>query len=161
MDNVSNLTKLLKVELIQVNMSAFGIGNCSSCESVQSKLLAALQAVEKLFEEIGCEVVFKTRTIKTVDEARELNIIASPTIRVGNLDFYPKHLSDKSEDRLWTWQGENFNSPNQKTLIEVILKGYFQQDRKVEDKVISPYVAKYLSKTNTSSSSCESSCGCS
>lgn len=149
--------KTLHVELFQVEMSANENNSCSACVTVQDKLISAIQDVQKLFDRIDLEIFFKSTTIKTVGEAQKAQIIASPTIRVGNLDFYPEHLKESSETRKWIWNGLTMSEPEIETLIEVVLKGYFEPKRENDKKEISPYIFKHLNAEETE----QSSCGCS
>lgn len=148
---------VLKVEFIQVEMSANANNSCSACDTVQSKLISAIQQVQKLFDILDCEILFKSSTIKTIQEAEKAQIVASPTIRVGNFEFYPEHLSDNSEKREWSWKGTTMSEPDKKTLIEVLIWGYFEPEKENQKKNLSPYIKRYLNK----SESAEENCGCS
>ena len=148
--------KVLKVELIQGEMSTNENNSCSACDTVQGKLVSAIQEVQKLFDILKCEIFFKSTTVKTIEEAENAQIIASPTIRVGNLDFYPNHATDNSEKREWTWNGLTTSEPTKETLIEVLLKGYFEPEQQNKNE-ISPYVLKHLEENIATTSDC----GCS
>src|SRR5690554_3988541 len=147
----------LKVEFIQVEMPTNANNSCSACDTVQGKLVSAIQDVQKLFDNLDCEIFFKSTTVKTIEEAKKAQIIASPTIRVGNLDFFPNHPTDNSEKREWTWNGLTMPEPNKKTLIEVLLKGYFEPKKENESKELSPYILKHLNESELT----KSNCGCS
>jgi len=148
--------KKLNVELIQVEMPAMGDVSCSACNIVHRNLTSAIQDVQKLFNKLDCEIIFKKTNIRTVEEAEKNQIIASPTIRVGNLDFYPRHLGDSSEEREWAWNGLIMSSPDKESLIEVLLKGYFEPKKEKEKNELSSYILKHLNKNETP----EPSCGC-
>lgn len=150
-----NIKKQLKVEFFQVEMSTDNAGSCSACETVQTKLVSAIQQVQKLFHQFGNEIIFKQKNIETIEEAQKENIIASPTIRVGHLDFYPKHLSDYNESREWHWNGQTFNELDKGTLIEVILKGYLAPYSEKKRQEISSYVQKHLKDGEQ-----KKNCGC-
>lgn len=147
----------LKVEFIQVEMSSNANNSCTACDTVQGKLASAIQNVQKLFDNLDCEIFFKSTTVKTIEEVEKAQIVASPTIRVGNFDFYPYHPTDSSEKREWTWNGLTMLEPNKKTLIEVLLKGYFEQKKENEKKELSPYILKHLKESKLT----KSNCGCS
>lgn len=149
--------KVLKVELIQVEMTANENNSCSACDTVQGKLVSAIQEVQKLFDNLDCEIFFKSTTVKTIEEAEKAQVIASPTIRVGNLGFYPKHETDHSEKREWTWKGLIMSEPTKETLIEVLLKGYFEPKKESEKMEMSPYILKYLNESQQA----KTDCGCS
>lgn len=148
---------VLKVEFIQVEMSANANNSCLACDTVQSKLISAIQQVQKLFDNLDCEILFKSSTIKTIQEAEKAQIVASPTIRVGNFEFYPEHLSDNSEKREWTWNGATTSEPDKKTLIEALIWGYFEPERENQKKNLSPYIKRYLNKSEAT----KDNCGCS
>lgn len=149
--------KVLKVELIQVEMTTNENNSCSACDTVQGKLVSAIQEVQKLFDNLDCEIFFKSTTVKTFAEAEKAQVIASPTIRVGNLDFYPNHATDHSEKREWTWKGLTTSEPTKEMLIEVLLKGYFEPQNKSEKMEMSPYIIKHLNE----SQQVKTDCGCS
>lgn len=146
----------LKVTLFQVAMPTTGKSSCSACDSVQGVLVSAIQEVQKLFDHLNCEILFSTATIKTIEEAEKAQIVASPTIRVGNLDFHPEHLEDSPEAREWTWNGSIIEEPNKKTFMEVLLKGYFEQKNDRGEIKLSPYILKHLKENGVK----ESNCGC-
>ncbi|MEN7550036.1 DUF2703 domain-containing protein [Rapidithrix thailandica] len=147
----------LRVEFFQVEMTTNANNSCSACDTVQNKLISAIQDVQKLFDKLGCEIFFTSTTVKTIEEAEKAQITASPTIRVGNLDFYPKHLTNGSEKREWTWNGLTMPEPSKEILIEVLLKGYFEPKKENGKKGVSSYVLKYLSESELT----KSNCGCS
>ena len=123
--------KVLKVELIQVEMPSN--------------------------DNLDCEIFFKSTSVKTIEDAEKAQIIASPTIRVGNLDFYPNHATDKSEKREWTWNSLTTSEPTKETLIEVLLKGYFEPKKELEKMEMSAYILQYLNKEMITSSDCSCS----
>lgn len=149
--------RVLKVEFIQVEMSTDKSNSCSACDTVQGKLTSAIQEAQKLFDHIGCEILLKSTTVKNIEEAEKAQIIASPTIRVGHLDFYPNHITDNSEKREWTWNGLTMAEPTKEILIEVLLKGYFEPQKELEEMEMSPYILKYLNE----SQQVKTDCGCS
>ncbi|WP_276167357.1 DUF2703 domain-containing protein [Zobellia alginiliquefaciens] len=149
--------KVLKVEFIQVEMPSNENNSCSACDTVQGKLVSAIQEVQKLFDNLDCEIFFKSTSVKTIEEAEKAQIIASPTIRVGNLDFYPNHATSKSEKREWTWNGLTTSEPTKEMLMEVLLKGYFEPKKELEKKEMSAYILQYLNKEKVTNSDC----GCS
>lgn len=153
----TRIKKLLNVEFFQVEMPTNTYNSCSACDTVQDKLVSAIQDVQHLFDRLDCEIQFKQTSIKTKEEAEEANISASPTIRVGNLDFYPNHLTGNSEAREWKWNKTTLPEPSKETLIEVLLKGYFEPKKETVKKELSPYILKYLNEPNMA----KSSCGCS
>lgn len=147
----------LRVALFQVAMPTTGESSCLACDSVQGTLISAIQEVQKLFDHLGCEILFRSTTVKTVEEAEKAQIAASPTIRVGNLDFYPDHLEDSPEAREWTWNGSTMTEPNKETLMEVLLKGYFEPKNERGKKELPPYILKHLKESRIT----KSNCGCS
>ncbi|MFD2036301.1 hypothetical protein ACFSKL_15970 [Belliella marina] len=147
--------KTVKVEFLQVEMPSEKDNSCSACDTIQSKLVSAIKEVQILFDKLDCEILFKQTTIKTVEEAERAHISASPTIRVGNLDFFPDHTADASEAREWTWGGQIMSEPDKRTLIEVLLKGYFESKKDAGKKILSPYILKHLNENESiKSSSC-------
>lgn len=147
--------KSLIVELLQVEMSSKFEGSCSACDTVQSKLVSAIKDVQNLFDQLNCEILFKQIGINTVEEAKEHGITASPTIRVNNLDFFPRHISDCSEEREWSWNGLTMSSPDKEVFIEVLLKGYFEAERMPKANELSPYILKHLKTNRVQKADCE------
>lgn len=139
------LKKQLKVELLQVEMSTTeSTKSCDACDVVYNHLSEAVSDVQVLFNELGCELVLSKKRISTMNEANIENIVATPTVRIGSFDFYPKHLSPFNEEREWSWNNRRLNELNKSVLIEVILKGYLETESEMEDIKISSYVQKYL-----------------
>ncbi|AGA80490.1 DUF2703 domain-containing protein [Echinicola vietnamensis] len=148
---------VLKVEIIQVEMSNDTSSSCSACDTVQGKLTSAIQEVQKLFDHIDCEILLKSTKVKNTEEAEKAQIIASPTIRVGYLDFYPNHIHDNSEEREWTWKDLTLPEPTKEILIEVLLKGYFEPREESKKMEMSPYILKSLNESQQEKSDCECS----
>ncbi|WP_439487871.1 hypothetical protein [Algoriphagus sp.] len=152
----------LNVELFQVEMPTNNNNNnnndsCSACDTVHGKLVKAVDEVQNLFHRLNCEILVRQTTISTLEEAEKLGIIASPTIRVGNFDFYPQHLSDRSEAREWDWNGHTVSEPSIEVLIEVVMKGYFEKEKTANVRELSPYIVNYLKDIEPP----QTSCGCS
>lgn len=114
------------------------------------------RARKMLIDNLACDILFKQTTIRTTEEAEKAQISASPTIRVGNLDFYPKHLSDCSEAREWLWNGLTMDEPGKETLIEVLLKGYFEPKHDSVKTELSSYIQKHLNANEMT----KNNCGC-
>lgn len=146
--------KTVKVEFFQVDMPSNNDSSCSACETVQSKLESAIQEVQMLFDKLDCEIIFKQTIISSIEEAEKAQIIASPTIRVGNLDFAPLHLSESSESRQWNWNGVTMEEPDKQTLIEVLLKGYQEPITYKQKKEMAPYILNHLNNKVSTNASC-------
>ncbi|MBA4744410.1 MAG: DUF2703 domain-containing protein [Muricauda sp.] len=146
----------LRVVLYQVEMPTTGSNSCSACDSVQGTLISAIQEVQKLFVHLGYEILFRSTTVQTIEEAENAQIVASPTIRVGNLDFYPDHREDGPEAREWTWNGSTVAEPNKETLMEVLLKGYFEPKKARGKLELSPYILNHLKESGMT----KPNCGC-
>ncbi|AWW29398.1 hypothetical protein DN752_04145 [Echinicola strongylocentroti] len=148
--------KVLKVELFQVEMPSNENNSCSACDNVHDELVSAIQDVQKLFDNLDCKILFKSTTVKTIEEAEKAQIIASPTIKVGNFYFYPNHSTGNSDIREWIWNGLTKPEPTKEMLIEILLKGYLLKEEQYK-KEISPYVLKYLEENKLTNSDCRCS----
>lgn len=148
--------KQLRVELFQVEMPTNADNSCSACDTVQTKLATAIQEVQKLFDKLGCEILFKQTTVRSIDQAEKYRVNASPTIRVGNFDYFPHHVSECSETREWIWNNEIIAEPTNEVLIEVLLQGYFNRTNTPKGKQPSPYILKHLAEKETQ----KAGCGC-
>ena len=146
----------LQIELLKVDMSSEETSACSACDTIQQKLNKAVEMVRPLLTSLKTQVEQKITTVYTEEEARANKVMASPTIRVGNFDFYPEH-DGLNEKRIWEWNGKILPNPSKEVLAECILRGYLGEINQKAQTDISPYVKQFLSKqpeTHTAEGCC-------
>jgi hypothetical protein len=107
---------------LEVDMSDSRKTTCGACDVAKSQLNAALEFVHPILAEAGYEIRVNHITVSTEEQARELNFIGSPTLRVASTEVFPRHISD-SEDRLWSWGGKEFSDPPVGLFVDLILRG--------------------------------------
>lgn len=136
----------LTIQFFQVDMSKKSISSCSSCNAVQQNLNQAINDVKPLLSKLNTHIQYENNMIYTEDEARKHQITASPTIRIGNLNFFPKHLGKDTEERLWFWKQQTSSKPSTKTFTEVILQGYLDNITEQKEEPIEPYIMQFFDK---------------
>lgn len=120
--------KEIDIEFLYLDLNV-----CDQCKGSESNLEEALSDVSFVLEKTGLAVNLKKIHIESFDQARALDFISSPTIRVGGRDVafevkenYCSSCSQLSGDetfcRVWNFQGEEFSTAPKSLIVEAVLK---------------------------------------
>lgn len=115
-------TQAIDLLFLEVDMSSSGKQSCSACDIAETHLNTALELARPLLAEAGYEVRVNRVKVTSEEQARQLNFLGSPTLRVAGSEVAPHHVSD-SEDRLWSWGGKEFSEPPVGLFLDLILRG--------------------------------------
>jgi hypothetical protein len=115
-------TKAIDLLFMEVDMSGSGKKSCGACDVAELRLSAALELARPLLAEAGYEVRVNKVKVTTEEQARQLNFVGSPTLRVAGSEVAPRHVPD-SEGRLWSWAGKEFSEPPVGLFLDLILRG--------------------------------------
>jgi hypothetical protein len=117
------------------------LDQCKRCQGARNNLEEAIFDISKLFDEIGVNVKVKRVHVQTEEEARNLGLISSPTIRLNGRDIQPDVKESLCESccevagedvncRVWTYQGQEYSAPPKAMIIDAILRGVYCENMK-------------------------------
>jgi hypothetical protein len=119
--------KQVKIEFLYLDLSV-----CDKCQSTEANLDEALSEIERLLKNAGVEVSVEKIHVRSLEQARHLGFVSSPTIRVNDKDLqfgvkenYCAKCSELSGTetncRVWKYQGQNYSAAPKPLIIETIL----------------------------------------
>lgn len=166
----------LDIDLMYIDLSV-----CDRCQGTEQNLDEAIASVEPLLKSAGYSVNLSKILVESEEQARELQFVTSPTIRINGRDIQleatESHCSSCSslvEDepidcRSWEYKGESFDAPPTAMIIEAIVMHVFDaapsEDKKKPERYQVPenlkrfFAAREAGAVN-SSGSCDTSCNC-
>lgn len=173
---MSPTTKTAPVpRMVEVEFLYLDLDTCDRCQGADANLDAAIALLAPVLTETGVALRVEKRLVGSLEEARELNFVSSPTIRVGGHDI----VLDVQEDacgacseiagtpvacRAWTWRGEEHPVPPTGMLVEALLRALYGGARPTEagpgaDEA--NLAAFFAGKAKAGAGSCASGgCGC-
>jgi hypothetical protein len=156
----------LVVEYWTVTMD--GQVSCGSCDQTLTVVAEAVEDVRPLAERIGLAIEFQPRSVATLAEALDQQIVASPTIRAAGLELRPDH-PDESEARRWEWRGTITTSVRPEALLEFLIQAVAARSQQLAGYLSSGgpagYVRQYLQATPANATpesdpgGCDTTCG--
>ena len=126
---VMNDKRQLRIDFLYLDL-----GVCSPCQGTEAALDQALSDIAPLLEEVGFNITVNRIHVQSMDQARALGFVSSPTIRVNGHDIQPDLLeksciscSDLCGNpdiccRVWTYNGEESWAPPKAMIIDAILR---------------------------------------
>ncbi len=118
----------LEIEFLYLDLSL-----CQRCRETESTLAEAVAEVARVLEAAGIQVTVRNIHVQTEEQARELGLVSSPTIRINGEDIQldaRESLCESCGDlcgtdvdcRVWAYQGQEYTVPPKAMIIEAILK---------------------------------------
>lgn len=153
-------TEAIDLIFLEVDMSDRGANSCGACDIAKSRLNAALELARPILGEAGYDIRVNHITVRSEEQARELNFVGSPTLRVAGSEVVPQHVPN-SENRLWLWGGREFSEPPVGLFLDLILQGLRTKKTVAENqpvREIPAYLRKYLQSTKPAEVSTCGSC---
>ena len=130
-------SRTIDVELLYLDLS-----QCQRCTGAQAALTAALDALKPAFAAIGAAPRVTETHVASLEQARALDFIASPTIRIDGRDIQPEAHLNRCEDcgtlcncltgvdcRLWEWRGQRQETPPVGLIMEQLMASLINQDQ--------------------------------
>jgi hypothetical protein len=124
---------------------------CTRCRGTDANLKAALAQVGHVLDAAGMEVAVRKTLVASVEQARALGFVSSPTIRVNGqdiaLEFRESSCAECGEAcgcdgsidcRVWVWQGQEYTQAPPAMIMDAILRAVYGG---VEHAVAVPSVA--------------------
>lgn len=168
----------LDIELLYIDLTV-----CDRCLGTEQNLDEAISTVEPMLKGMGYSVNLTKTLVESEEQARALQFISSPTVRINGQDIQleakESHcsscsslVSDEPVDcRSWEYKGETFDAPPPAMLVEAIVRHLFDTAPSVGDENTKPYTLPDNLKrffaarrgdtaANDVADCCSSSCDC-
>ena len=107
---------------VTVELLALDLGECARCTGTLASIESALAIAGPVLDATNTRVVFESRVISSVAQARRARFVTSPTIRVNGADIAPEVVETECGDcstlcgcedgtlcREWQFDGERFD----------------------------------------------------
>ena len=166
-------------KVLDIDFLYLDLGVCNPCQGTEAILDQAVSDVSPILEEVGFEITLHKTHVQTLEQARDLAFVSSPTIRINGCDIQPE-VSEKqciscgdlcgNPDvccRVWTYKGEQSWAPPKALIIDAILSNAYGDS---EEMVVSTvrtedvpeniklfFAAKEASELKGSDACCDSS----
>jgi hypothetical protein len=123
----TDASRTVAIDFLFLDMST-----CTRCRGTGDGLEAALAAVDGVMRATGAEAVVRRIHVRSLEQARELRFVSSPTIRVNGSDIAPDLLESECGDgacgcgggatcRVWTYGGRRHNEAPAGLIVDAIL----------------------------------------
>jgi len=123
---------------LDIELLALDFAVCPRCGGTQHNLEQALALLQPVLTLIGCQVKAVNRLIQTAEQARQVGLTSSPTIRINGHDIMPviqeSHceacagLCGTEEEtlcRVWLYQGKAYQAAPVALLVDAILSSLY------------------------------------
>lgn len=147
--------KRLLIEFMFIDLQV-----CVRCMGTDTKLEDAIVEVANVLKATGYEIEVRKILVETEEQARELNFVSSPTIRINGQDIQldvKESLCESCGDvagedvdcRVWVWEGQEYTTPPKAMIVDAILRHVYggqqavpQATRDVPDNLKRFFAAK-------------------
>lgn len=131
--------RTINIELLAIDLSI-----CSRCTGSLSNLEQAIAILDPVFASIGTKIEFHKILVESEAQARQLQFVSSPTIRVNGQDIIlettESHCGDCSEIsgsqegtacRTWLYQGESHTEAPVGMIVDAVLRKIYQNESQI------------------------------
>jgi Domain of unknown function (DUF2703) len=112
------------------------VSSCRRCSGTDANLRAALAAVAGVLQATDARVQVRRIHVRSVEQARELQFVSSPTLRVNGRDIAPEGLESfcggdgcgcapDARCRVWRYRGGDHTEAPVGLLVDAILSGLY------------------------------------
>lgn len=124
-------SKTIDIDFLFLNLST-----CTRCKGTNEMLDEALAIVHPVLEATGIKVNVRKTQIQTLEQARSLRFVSSPTIRVNDRDIALEQKESRCDScesacgepvdcRVWVYQGQESTVAPVGMIVEAILRGIY------------------------------------
>ena len=119
---------------VEVEFLYLDLTTCARCLGTAANLEAALDEVSRLLAAAGAGVIVHETHVTSAEQARALNFVSSPTIRVNGKDVAFELRESRCRDceacacngtvdcRLWVWQGREYEEAPPAMIVDALLR---------------------------------------
>ena len=127
----SDVRRTVAVDFLYLELST-----CSRCGGTDTNLERALAALGDVLPAIGAQVEVRRIHVQSLQQARELQLVTSPTIRVDGRDISPEPLESEcgadgcgcgagASCRLWSYGGADHPAAPVGLIVDSILSALY------------------------------------
>jgi hypothetical protein len=120
--------KQVNIEFLYLDLSL-----CDRCSGTESNLESALQDVSELLQKAGVAVNVEKIHVQSLEQAKALNFVSSPTIRINGRDLQIETKENfcakcselsgtETNCRIWSFEGEEYKTAPKSLIIETVLR---------------------------------------
>jgi hypothetical protein len=144
--------KKLLIEFMFIDLTV-----CDRCLGTDASLEEAIAEVTNVLKSTGYEIEVRKILVESEEQARELGLVSSPTIRINDRDIQldvRENLCESCGDvcgedvdcRIWVWQGQEYTTPPNAMIVDAILKTVYggQQETKPANKDVPDNLKKFF-----------------
>lgn len=124
-------SKTIDIDFLFLNLTT-----CSRCKGTNKTLDEALAIVRPVLEATGIQINVRKTQIQTMEQARALRFVSSPTIRVNGRDIALDQKESRCDScesscgepvdcRVWVYSGQESTVAPAGMIVEAILRGVF------------------------------------
>lgn len=121
---------------VAVDFLYLDLSTCRRCGGTEANLERALAVLEGVLQATGVRVELRRLHVRSLEQARELQFVTSPTIRVDGRDIAPEPLESAcgtdgcdcgpgAACRLWPYAGEDHTAAPIALIIDAILSALY------------------------------------
>ncbi|MGD9563107.1 MAG: DUF2703 domain-containing protein [Pyrinomonadaceae bacterium] len=167
-------TAKLREKRVEIEFLYLDLESCDPCRGTDDSLEEALSEVSGVIGATGAVVDLKKIHVTSYEQALDLGLVRSPTIRVNGrdlaLEVRENHCSSCSEIsgtetfcRVWDYEGREYQVPPKELIVESILREVYgspKRDKFVANEKSLANLKAFFNGTRTSAASCGSGvCG--
>lgn len=167
---------------LNIDFLYLDLGVCSPCQGTEAVLDQVVSDITPILEEVGFKITVNKTHVQSIDQARDLGFVSSPTIRINGHDIQPDVIEKPCIScgdlcgnpnvccRVWTYDGEENWAPPKAMIINAILGEAYGDSEKmidsnpaigdVPENIKSFFAAKEEGKLEGNDACCDSSSSC-
>ena len=118
---------------LDVEFFYLDLTTCTRCQGTQDSLKSALAVVQPLLDALGLTVALRSTRVTSAEQAQQLGMVTSPTIRINGRDIAPELkesacgpcsdlCGEATACRVWTYQGQEFTEPPVGLILAAIVR---------------------------------------
>ncbi len=121
-------------QTVEVDFLYLDLTTCSRCRASDATLDAAVEIVRPVLDSVGASIAVRKTLVETVEQARALEFVSSPTIRVNGRDIAGELIESSCSEcdelcgcdggvecRVWDYRGEQHTEAPTGLIVEAIL----------------------------------------
>lgn len=125
-------------QVLLIDFMYLDLESCTRCRGTDANLEAALAQVGHVLDAAGVDAAVRKTLVASVEQARTLGFVSSPTIRVNGADIAPELRESNCAEcgeacgcegsidcRVWVWQGQEYTQAPSAMIVDAILRAVY------------------------------------
>jgi hypothetical protein len=128
---------------VAIDFLFLDLSTCGRCSGTGANIETALTAVEGVLRATGARVELRRIHVRSIEQARELEFVSSPTIRVNGRDVAPEMLESEcgadscscapgASCRLWSYGGREYTEAPVGLIVDAVLSELYGGERRAD-----------------------------